>query len=230
MWLSDAVGVRPMRTPRWVALCRPVFTVLIVALALSAAVVPFTAVPAQAVEEQEAGFPPLAETDPEAFAAFLLETGGVHAADLAAALPDPEPAAVAEVAAAPAAPVYTVGQNIAGFALQFVGYPYVWAGNTPAGFDCSGFTQYVILNTLGIDIGHGTPGQAGFGYWVDYGAWMPGDLIFFANTFGPGISHVGVYIGDGQMVHAGSEETGVHISSVYSEYYSAHYYGATRLA
>ena len=138
-----------------------------------------------------------------------------------------------QVAAEPAveaAPVYGNGQWIAGFAMQFVGYPYVWAGNTPAGFDCSGFSQYVILNTLGIDIGHGTPGQTGFGYWVEYGAWAPGDLIFFANTWDVGISHVGIYIGDGMMVHAASEEIGVIISSVYSDYYTSHYYGATRLA
>lgn len=121
------------------------------------------------------------------------------------------------------------GQAIANFALQFQGYSYVWAGNTPAGFDCSGFTQYVILNTVGIDIGHGTAGQMNHGYWVDWGNWMPGDLIYFAGTYGAGISHTGVYIGDGQMIHAANESTGVIISSLYSDYYSSHYYGAIRL-
>lgn len=122
------------------------------------------------------------------------------------------------------------GQGIANFALQFVGYPYVWAGNTPAGFDCSGFTQYVVLNTLGIDITHSTEMQMGYGAWVDWGNWMPGDLVYFAGTWGEGISHTGVYIGDGQMVHAENEGTGVCISSLYSDYYSGHYYGAIRLA
>lgn len=121
------------------------------------------------------------------------------------------------------------GQAIADFALGYVGYPYVWAGNTPAGFDCSGFTQYVIMNTVGIDIGHGVPGQTGYGSGVEWGAWQPGDLVFFANTFDAGISHVGIYIGDGQFVHAENESTGVTISSVYSDYYSGHYYGATRI-
>lgn len=52
------------------------------------------------------------------------------------------------------------GQVIADYAMQFHGYAYVWAGNSPAtGFDCSGLTQYVVLNTIGIDIGHGTAGQ-----------------------------------------------------------------------
>lgn len=121
------------------------------------------------------------------------------------------------------------GQAIADFALGYVGYPYVWAGNTPAGFDCSGFTQYVIMNTVGIDIGHGVPGQTGYGTWVDWDAWQPGDLVFFANTADAGISHVGIYIGDGQFVHAENESTGVTISSIYSDYYSGHYYGATRI-
>lgn len=121
------------------------------------------------------------------------------------------------------------GQAIVDFALGYVGYPYVWAGNTPAGFDCSGFTQYVIMNTVGIDIGHGVPGQTGYGAWVDWGAWQPGDLVFFANTADAGISHVGIYIGDGQFVHAENESTGVTISSLYSDYYSGHYYGATRI-
>lgn len=121
------------------------------------------------------------------------------------------------------------GQSIANFALQFQGYAYVWAGNTPSGFDCSGFTQYVVLNTLGIDIGHGTAGQMNYGYGVDWGNWAPGDLVYFAGTYGPGITHTGVYIGDGQMIHAENESTGVTISSLYSDYYASHYYGAIRL-
>lgn len=121
------------------------------------------------------------------------------------------------------------GQAIADFAMQFLGDAYVYAGNQPGGFDCSGFTQYVVLNTLGIDIGHGTAGQTGYGAFVDWGAWLPGDLIFFAGTFDAGISHVGISLGGGDMIHAENESTGVTISSVYSDYYSAHYYGAYRI-
>jgi len=120
------------------------------------------------------------------------------------------------------------GQYIADFALQFQGYPYVWAGNGPGGFDCSGFTQYVLLNTVGIDIGHGVAEQTYSGAWVNWGEWQPGDLVYFAGTYRPGISHTGVYIGDGQFLHAENEGTGVVISSVYSDYYAGHYYGAYR--
>lgn len=120
------------------------------------------------------------------------------------------------------------GWYIADFALQYLGSPYVYAGNTPGGFDCSGFTQFVILNTVGIDIGHGTAGQTNHGAWVDWGDWLPGDLVYFAGTYRAGISHTGVYIGDGQFIHAENEGTGVVISSLYSDYYSAHYYGAYR--
>ena len=121
------------------------------------------------------------------------------------------------------------GQDVASYALQFVGYPYVWAGNTPAGFDCSGFTQYVYGAMLGIDITHSTEIQATAGAWVDWGNWAPGDLVSFAGTWGPGVSHVGIYIGDGQFVHAGNESSGVLVSSLYSDYYAGHYYGAVRL-
>ena len=121
------------------------------------------------------------------------------------------------------------GQYIVDFALQFVGYPYVWAGNTPSGFDCSGFTQYVTLNTVGIDIGHGTAGQVNYGTWVDAANLQPGDYVYFAGTFGDGISHTGIYIGDGQFVHAENEGTDVNIGWVWSDYYAAHYYGAIRL-
>lgn len=122
------------------------------------------------------------------------------------------------------------GQVIADYAMQFLGYAYVWAGNSPAtGFDCSGLTQYVVLNTVGIDIGHGTAGQMNYGRWVNWGEWLPGDLIYFAGTYGSGISHAGVYVGNGQMIHAANESTGVIISSLYSDYYAGHYHGAIRV-
>jgi cell wall-associated NlpC family hydrolase len=120
------------------------------------------------------------------------------------------------------------GQAIVDFALQFQGYPYVYAGNTPGGFDCSGFTQYVLLNVLGIDIGHGVAEQTNYGSWVEWGAWLPGDLVYFAGTYRAGISHTGIYIGDGQFIHAENEGTGVVISSIHSDYYAGHYYGAYR--
>lgn len=138
-------------------------------------------------------------------------------------------AATGTAAVEKAAAQSVTGQDIANFALQYNGYAYVWAGNTPAGFDCSGFTQYVILSMLGVDITHSTELQMNYGYWVDWGNWAPGDLVYFAGTWGSGISHTGVYIGEGQFIHAENESTGVRISSLYSGYYSGHYYGAIRM-
>ncbi|HWV22943.1 MAG TPA: SH3 domain-containing protein [Thermomicrobiales bacterium] len=136
------------------------------------------------------------------------------------------PAAAAPEPEAPAG-----NQSIVDFAMQFQGYPYVWAGNTPGGgFDCSGLTQYVVQNTLGIDITHSTDIQATYGSSVAWGAWQPGDLIFFVGTYeGGSITHVGIYIGDGMMIHAENPGTGVVISDITSGYYAEHYYSATRL-
>lgn len=122
------------------------------------------------------------------------------------------------------------GEAIANFALAYLGYPYVAAGSGPYGFDCSGFARFVVLNTLGIEIGTGIDGQPGAGAWVDYGAWLPGDLIFFQNTYRAGLSHVGIYIGDGLFIHAENEGTGVVISSMYSAYYGPRYWGSIRVA
>jgi cell wall-associated NlpC family hydrolase len=126
--------------------------------------------------------------------------------------------------------VPTSGEQIVAFAQSYLGYPYAWAGNSPAGFDCSGFTQFVILNTLGIDIGHAIEGQPSAGAWVDYGAWQPGDLVFFQNTYRAGLSHVGIYLGDGLFIHAENESTGVTISNIYSDYYGPRYWGSVRVA
>jgi cell wall-associated NlpC family hydrolase len=153
----------------------------------------------------------------------------VVGADMPPPTPEPTPESTPEPPpAAPAPP--PVGDIIVQFAMAYYGYPYIWAANGPYGFDCSGFTEFVMLNTLGIDIGHAVAGQPYAGYWVDYGYWLPGDLIFFQNTYDVGISHVGIYIGDGLFIHAENPGTGVTISSVYSAYYGAHYWGATRIA
>ncbi len=120
------------------------------------------------------------------------------------------------------------GQAIVDFAMQYVGSPYVWAGNTPAGFDCSGFTQYVVQNVTGLDITHGTESQLAYGTPVAYDDLQPGDLVYFAGTWGPGVSHVGIYIGGGQIVHAENEMTGVKISDLWGGY-DAYYYSAIRI-
>ena len=122
------------------------------------------------------------------------------------------------------------GQSMVSFAMQYVGYPYAYAGEGPYAFDCSGFTKFVAQNTLGMDITHDMFTQIGMGSFVDRGGLVPGDLVFFANTFRPGLSHTGIYIGDGQFVHAENESTGVVVSDLNSDYYSSRWYGATRLA
>ncbi len=120
------------------------------------------------------------------------------------------------------------GNQIASFAQQYVGYPYVYAGEGPNAFDCSGFTKYVIQQTLGMDITHDMFAQYDMGQQVSRDALQPGDLVFFANTFRPGMSHNGIYIGGGQFVHAENESTGVKISDLNSDYYSSRWFGAVR--
>ena len=122
------------------------------------------------------------------------------------------------------------GNQIANFAMQYVGYPYAYAGEGPYAFDCSGFTKFVIQNTLGIDITHDMFQQIEMGQPVGMDELQPGDLVFFANTFRPGLSHNGVYIGNGQFVHAENESTGVKVSDLNSDYYGSRWAGGTRLA
>jgi cell wall-associated NlpC family hydrolase len=124
----------------------------------------------------------------------------------------------------------STGQQIASFAQQYVGYPYAYAGEGPYAFDCSGFTKFVIQNTLGMDITHDMFTQIGMGQSVGMNELQPGDLVFFANTFRPGLSHAGIYIGGGQFVHAENESTGVRISDLNSDYYGSRWAGGTRLA
>ncbi|MDO4634299.1 MAG: C40 family peptidase, partial [Eubacteriales bacterium] len=104
-----------------------------------------------------------------------------------------------------------LGQQIANYAVQFVGNPYVYGGTSLTnGADCSGFTQSVFAN-FGIYLSRTADSQAGGGTAVDTSSLQPGDLLFYG---GDGyIGHVAIYIGGGQIVHASTEETGIIISN-----------------
>jgi cell wall-associated NlpC family hydrolase len=140
-------------------------------------------------------------------------------------------AAPRPAAPAPAAPEMSVGGGggtIVANAMKYVGYRYVFGGTSPAGFDCSGFVYY-IHNHSGAPVGRGMWQQYNGGGHIPMSALQPGDTVFFANTYMPGLSHDGIYIGGGQFVHASDERTGVTVSSLYTGYWQSHYVGATRL-
>jgi uncharacterized protein YgiM (DUF1202 family) len=122
-----------------------------------------------------------------------------------------------------------VGREMVDYAMNYIGFPYIWATAGPNSFDCSGFTYWVTKHVLGQDIGRGLWTQVVAGTPVSYGNLKPGDIVFFQNTYTWGLSHVGIYIGNNQFVHAENEDTGVRISSITSNYYSTRYYGAVRL-
>ncbi len=113
-------------------------------------------------------------------------------------------------------------------AKSYVGYPYVWAGASPSvGFDCSGLVYY-IYRTLGYNIHRAGDGQASDGIAVKESEMQPGDIIIFSNKFTGAIQHVGIYIGDGLMVHAQSSRTGVVISK-YDYDYNKYIYSIRRI-
>lgn len=104
-------------------------------------------------------------------------------------------------------------------AYKVLGVPYKWAGNTPDGFDCSGFIYYTF-NRAGKQIGrYSSEGYFSRSYYIDKP--QPGDLVFFANTYKPGISHMGIYIGNNEFIHAGSN--GVEITNLDNSYYKKHF-------
>ena len=119
-----------------------------------------------------------------------------------------------------------LGWKLVAEAKKYIGVPYVWCGSSPSGFDCSGFTQYVA-RACGVSINRTAANQWKNGTYVEKSDLQPGDLVFFSNTYKKGVSHVGIYVGNGQFLHASDD--GIAYGNLNSEYYTNHYYGARRL-
>lgn len=119
-----------------------------------------------------------------------------------------------------------IGQEIVNTAAKYLGVKYVWGGTTPDGFDCSGLVQYV-MKSLGIDVSRTSQEQIKNGVAVSKGDLQPGDLVFFESN--GDVHHVGIYVGNGMMIHAPRTGDVVRYQSIETPYYQSEYAGARRV-
>ena len=127
-----------------------------------------------------------------------------------------------------------VGAEAAAAAYEYLGVRYRYGGASPSGFDCSGFTMY-IYGLFGYSLPHSATSQwNNTGTYVERSDLQPGDLVLFCDpsrSNGKACSHVGIYVGDGNFIHASSSSTGyVKVSSLSETYYNNYYVGAKRVA
>lgn len=128
----------------------------------------------------------------------------------------------------PVAGMNDFGNNIVATAQKYLGVPYVWGGKSPSGFDCSGFVYYVF-NEAGYPLSRSMTYQYKAGTPVSKDELQPGDIVFFQNTYTTGMSHVGIYTGNGMFIHAPSTGKNVSYADLNSSYYINHWYGAVRI-
>ncbi len=123
----------------------------------------------------------------------------------------------------------SAGQAAVNVATQFLGVPYVWGGTSPSGFDCSGLMQY-CYKQLGYNINRVADAQMKNGVAVSREALAPGDLVGFYSSPGSGyVSHIGMYVGDGIMIHAPHTGDVVRYASIDTGYYSERFAGGRRI-
>jgi cell wall-associated NlpC family hydrolase len=113
--------------------------------------------------------------------------------------------------------------GVIGIAMRYLGVPYVWGGESPSGFDCSGFVAYVYAQ-VGVSLPHYTGAQWAVGVPVSTSDLQPGDLVFF-----DGLGHVGLYIGGGEFIHSPHTGDVVRIDSLSDSWYAATFDGARRI-
>ena len=111
----------------------------------------------------------------------------------------------------------TKASSIIATAKKYMGVKYVWGGESPSGFDCSGFMQYVFGKN-GVSLPRTAEQQYQKGTWISKANLRAGDMVFFS-TYKAGASHVGIYLGSGDFIHA-STSKGVTISDLSSTYYA----------
>ncbi len=122
----------------------------------------------------------------------------------------------------------SAGQRVVQIAEQFLGLPYVYGGSTPAGFDCSGFTSYVFKQ-LGYTLHRVSADQINNGVPVSKSELQPGDLLLFKKQGASRIHHVGIYVGDGMMIHSPQTGDVIKYASIVNGYYNDCYYAARRI-
>jgi cell wall-associated NlpC family hydrolase len=133
-----------------------------------------------------------------------------------------QPAAAAATAAR--------GAAVARLALRYVGYRYVWGGASPRGFDCSGLVMYVY-GRVGVRLPHSQRVQFSSRYGTiirSMAALRTGDIVYFRNTNGPGLTHAAIYVGNGRIVSANNPRQGVRLENLHARYWTAHYAGGMR--
>lgn len=121
------------------------------------------------------------------------------------------------------------GSSVVALSKQYIGRPYAYGASGPNSFDCSGFTSF-IYKQMGVSIPRGATGQYRAGTAVSRENLQPGDLVFIAEpgyTAGYPVSHVGIYVGNGQFIHA-AYRTGITVDNLFTGYYSSYYVGARR--
>lgn len=123
----------------------------------------------------------------------------------------------------------SLGNRVAPIALTALGLRYSWGGTSPeTGFDCTGFVAWVFAH-FDVFLPHNETGQLYSGPHVELGDLETGDIVVFKNTYKPGPSHTGIYLGDGTFIHASDPWSGVTISSLHDSYWGPRFVVGVRL-